>query len=59
MTERKLKPVDVAEKLGISVQAVRVGLQQGKFPFGCAIKTSENKYTYAISRKLFNQYFGE
>lgn len=59
MTERKLKPADVAEKLGISVQAVRVGLQRGTLPFGWAIKTSNNKYTYAISRKLFNEYLGE
>lgn len=59
MDKKKLKPVDVAERLGISVQAVRVGLQQGKFPFGWAIKTSEHKYTYAISEKLFNEYLGE
>ena len=59
MDKKKLKPVDVAERLGISVQAVRVGLQQGKFPFGWAIKTSENKYTYAISEKLFNEYLGD
>lgn len=58
MTERKIKPKDVADRLGISVQAVRVGLQQGKFPFGWAIKTSDNKFTYAISPKLFDEYLG-
>lgn len=58
MTERKIKPVDVAKKLGISVQAVRIGLQRGVFPFGWAIKTSDNKFTYAISEKLFNEYLG-
>lgn len=57
MEKRKLKPQDVAEKLGISVQAVRVGLQQGVFPFGWAIKTS-SIYTYAISEQLFNEYLG-
>ena len=57
--KKKLKPIDVAERLGISVQAVRVGLQQGKFPFGWAIKTSDSKYTYAISEKLFNEYLGD
>lgn len=56
--DKKLKPSDVAEKLGISVQAVRIGLQRGVFPFGWAIRTSEKKYTYAISEKLFNEYLG-
>ena len=49
--KNKLKPKDVADALGISVQAVRVGLQQGKFPFGTAIKTSEAKiYLCDISK---------
>lgn len=55
----KIKPEDVAKALGISVQAVRVGLQRGQFPFGWAIKTSDVRYTYAISPKLFEQYLGE
>lgn len=54
----KIKPKDVADALGISVQAVRIGLQQGKFPFGTAIKTSEAKYTYAIYPKAFEEYVG-
>lgn len=58
MKDKKLKPKDVADRLGISVQAVRIGLQQGKFPFGWAIKTSESKFTYAISPKLFDEYLG-
>lgn len=55
----KIKPKDVADALGISVQAVRIGLQQGKFPFGTAIKTSEAKYTYAIYPKAFEEYVGK
>lgn len=55
----KLKPKDVAEALGISVQAVRVGLQKGVFPFGWAIRTSEAKFTYAISPRLFEEYLGK
>lgn len=57
--ETKLKPKDVADALGISVQAVRVGLQKGTFPFGWAIKTSETRFTYAISPKLFEEYLGK
>ena len=56
---KKIKPKDVADALGISVQAVRIGLQQGKFPFGTAIKTSDKKYTYAIYPKAFEKYIGE
>lgn len=57
--ETKLKPKDVATALGISIQAVRVGLQNGTFPFGWAIKTSETRFTYAISPKLFEEYLGK
>lgn len=55
----KIRPEDAAKALGIGVQAVRVGLQRGLFPFGWAIKLSEKRYTYAISPKLFEQYLGE
>lgn len=58
MEKTKLKPQDVADKLGISVQAVRIGLQQGVFPFGWAVKTS-SIYTYCISEKLFKEFLGE
>ena len=57
--KEKIKPKDVADALGISVQAVRVGLQQGRFPFGTAIKTSETKYTYAIYPRAFEEYVGK
>lgn len=57
--KNKIKPKDVADALGISVQAVRVGLQQGTFPFGWAIKTSESRFTYAISEKLFKEFLME
>lgn len=56
--KNKLKPKDVADALGISVQAVRVGFQNGTLPFGWAIKTSETRFTYAISPKLFEEYLG-
>ena len=59
MRENKLKPEDAARILGVSVQTIRVGLQQKYFPFGWAIKTSSNRYTYAISPKLFEEYLGK
>ena len=40
---------DAAKQLGMNTQTLRLALQQGKFDFGTAIKTSENRYTYYIS----------
>lgn len=42
-------PQEAAEKLGMNTQTLRLALQQGLFPFGVAIKTSENRYTYYIN----------
>lgn len=40
---------DAAKQLGMNTQTLRLALQQGKFDFGTAIKTSENRYTYYIN----------
>ena len=32
---------------------IRLGLQQGIFPFGYAVKTGQQKYSYFISRRKF------
>lgn len=45
---------EVARQLRISEQTVRIGLQQGIYPWGYAVKTS-TKYTYVINRKQFNE----
>ena len=41
---------EVAKLLGKSPLTIRVGLQQGVFPFGVALKTREGRknYTYVI-----------
>lgn len=49
---------DAAKKLGITPQTLRLGLQQDKFPFGTAIKTSQKRYVYYINEKLLLQYLG-
>lgn len=56
-----MKVKDVAELLGTTEQTVRVGLQQGVFPFGVAFKRSEHKkqYTYVIYPEKVKQYAGE
>ena len=48
---------DVAERLGVSPQTVRLGLQRGELPFGTAIKTS-SKYTYVIFPEKIKEYIG-
>jgi hypothetical protein len=45
-----------AKKLGMNTQTLRLALQQGLFPFGVAIKTSENRYTYYINSARLEQY---
>lgn len=43
---------EVARIIGTSEQTIRVGLQQGVFSWGQAIKSS-SKYTYIINREKF------
>lgn len=50
---RKLLVTDAARLLGMGVQTVRDGLQQGVFPWGYAIKTGENRWTYFINATRF------
>lgn len=43
--------------MGKCEQFVRVGLRNGRFPFGTAVKLS-SQWTYYISPKLFYDYIG-
>ena len=48
---------DVARTLGISTQAVRIFLQQGKFPFGAATKMpGSTQWMYIIFPKKFHEF---
>ena len=49
---------EAARLMGVSQQFVRVGLQRGILPFGCAIQISNKKYTYFISRTKLMEYVG-
>lgn len=46
-----------AKLMQVSPQFVRTGLQQGKFPWGFAIKMS-GRWTYWISRQKFEESTG-
>ena len=55
---------DAAKKLGINTQTLRLGLQQGVFPFGEAIqttkpedsKTGKGRWTYHINEAALEKY---
>lgn len=47
----------VAEQMEVSEQFIRIGLQKGVFPFGYAVKMSD-QWTYFISRQKFEEYTG-
>ena len=49
----RLDVVKAAQLLGMNHDTVRKGLQQGVFPWGYAIHTSENRWTYFINAKRF------
>ena len=46
-----------AKLMHVSPQFIRIGLQQGKFPWGFAIKMS-GRWTYWISRQKFEESTG-
>ena len=45
-----------AKQLGMNVQTLRLALRQGLFPFGVAVKTSENRWTYYINPMRLDKY---
>ena len=47
---------EAAKKLGLNTQTLRLALQQGRFPFGEAIQTSEKRYVYYINEKRLDLY---
>ncbi|HBB46757.1 MAG TPA: XRE family transcriptional regulator [Blautia sp.] len=49
----RLDVVKAAQLMGMNHDTVRKGLQQGVFPWGYAIHTSENRWTYFINAKRF------
>jgi len=48
--------VEAAEILGMNPQLLRLGLQQGRFPFGTAVQTSKRRWSYYINRQKFFEY---
>ena len=55
---QKLLVKDAAKMLGMNHKTVRDGLQQGVFPWGYAIHTSEHRWVYFINAKRFAEIEG-
>ncbi len=53
-----IKVSEAAKLMGKSEQFIRIQLQRGLLPFGCAKQNSNGKYSYYISPKLFEEYTG-
>ncbi len=46
---------ETAKRMGASEQFIRIGLQQGIFPWGYAVRMSANRFTYYINRRKFEE----
>jgi hypothetical protein len=55
---KKLLPEDAAKLMGVAKRTIRLGLQQGVFPWGYAVKTSETQWTYFINARRFAEIEG-
>lgn len=55
---RQLLVSDAAKVLGMNHNTVRKGLQQGVFPWGYAIHTSEHRWVYFINARRFSEIEG-
>lgn len=56
-TKNRLTVKEAASLMGVSEQFLRIGLQQGRFPFGTAVKTS-TRWTYYLNTTHFLRYIG-
>lgn len=57
MNTKNLRIVEAAELMGVNPQFLRLGLQQGRFPFGTAVKM--RRWAYYINAIKFYEYLGD
>ena len=56
---KKITIKEAAERMGVSQQFVRIGLQRNLLDIGVAIKLSGNRYTYSIFPERFEALYGK
>lgn len=54
----RITPRQAARCLGKSEQFIRMGLQDGRLPFGCAVQGIGDRWNYDIRPNLFREYVG-
>ncbi len=52
----KMRVEECAQRMGISGQALRIGIQRGRFPFGNCWKGSGTRLYYYINRADFERW---
>lgn len=55
---KRITPDDAAKLLGVPAQAIRVGLQKNRLPFGSAFM-GNGRYTYLIYPGKLREYAGK
>lgn len=58
VSDNKLTVNEAAYLMGVTPQFLRLGLQQGRFPFGTAVKMKRWSY-YVNSKKFYNYIQGQ
>ncbi len=48
--------IEAAKRLGVDGETIRVGLRNGSFPVGCAVRSPTGRYTYIIPREAFENF---
>ena len=50
-----IKVAEAAKTLKVDAETIRVGLRNGSFPVGCAVKMGK-RYNYIIPQKAFEKF---
>lgn len=48
--------VEAAARMGVTPMFLRIGLREGKFPFGTAVRMPGGRWSYYINRQRFELY---
>lgn len=56
--KEKLTVQEAARLMGKSEMFIRIGLQRNNLPFGYAVKTGKERWSYYISREKFREATG-
>ena len=58
LNKEKLTVQEAARLMGKSEMFIRIGLQRNILPFGYAVKTGKERWSYFISREKFREATG-